>query len=112
MWMAGETEEDRESEELMPVLAVADQSSDWIGAWVVPDNEGHCYAIKALVGHIEDVGCTQVILNSDQEPAIMMLQAAAQREMSVFARHRKWGSRIRWGASVYKCKSPRGRSRH
>ena len=72
MWMTGEEEKGTKQYEFrgMPILTALDDSTEWMGAWVVPEKGEHWYAIKMLVTCIDKLGYTKIILKSDQEAAI------------------------------------------
>ena len=57
-------------------MVSADQKSDCLGACDVPENEECRRAVKVMVGNLEAVGYTEVIVCSDQEPAIVKLKSA------------------------------------
>ena len=65
----------------MPILTAIDDSTVWMGAWVVPEKGEHLYAVKMLVTFIDELGYKKIILKSDQEAAILNLKTV-KREMN------------------------------
>ena len=51
MWMTGEGDKEGQPGRLrgMPILVAVDDTTEWMGAWVVPEKGEHWYAIKVLV---------------------------------------------------------------
>lgn len=90
----------------MPILVVKDRKTRIIRARVVPNKGRHWYAIKMLVGIINNLGHKRIIFKSDQEPSIMALKDAVRNEIvgSLRRRHRstsrpvmvRWRERFRW----------------
>ena len=66
----------------MPILTAIDDSTEWMGAWVVPEKGEHWYSIKMLVTFIDELGYKKIILKSDPEAAIMSLETAVKRGMN------------------------------
>ena len=57
MWMmSNEDEEKGTSVQGMPILAMVDQESGWISAWVVPENGDHWYSFKVLETQLAELG--------------------------------------------------------
>ena len=83
MWMTSE-EDKREYgyQREMPILVSADEKTGWLGAWVIPEKGEHWHAVRMLVGSLEELGYNQVIVRSDQEPAIVKLKSAVKREIT------------------------------
>ena len=71
----------KEDKELgMPILVMKDRRTGWIQSSVVP-RKGKCaHAIKEVCRGLDTLGYKQVVLKSDQEPAIMELKACVKRE--------------------------------
>jgi len=83
MWMMDGEDPRLEYMRGMPILVAIDESTDWMGAWVVPEKGDNWYAIKVLAGYIEETGHRRVILKSDQKRAIIKLKNAVKRESGV-----------------------------
>ena len=46
----------------MPILVAVDDTTEWMGAWVVPEKGEHWYAIKVLIAFVEELGYEKIIL--------------------------------------------------
>ena len=57
-----------------PPLLVTNASDDWIASHVVPRTGPDLYAVEVLKTEVLGVGASEVILRSDQEPAIIALK--------------------------------------
>jgi len=62
-------------EQGMPIIVVKDRRTMIIRVRVFPQNGNHWYGIKALSGVVESLGCSKVILKSDQGPSVMSKDA-------------------------------------
>ena len=60
-------------------MVSADQTSGWLGAWVVPEKGDYLHVVTKLIGNLEELGYTKVIVRSDQEPAIVKLKSAVKK---------------------------------
>ena len=67
----------------MPIMVVKDRKTRIIRARVVPKKGNHGYGIKVLIGVPESLGHVEVILKSDQEPALMSLKDAVKSQVRV-----------------------------
>ena len=65
-------DDQKEGEEKgMPILVAKDRKKKVIRARVIPQKGKHWYGIKIASGIVDSLGYKEVVLKSDQEPAIM-----------------------------------------
>ena len=106
MWMMAGEDPRVEDMRGVPILVAIDESTGWMGAWVVPEKGENWYAIKVPAGYIEEIGHIRVIMKSDQEPAIIKLRSAARGSQGwrLHASSLTWGNQSLWTASMCRYK--------
>ena len=65
----------------LPVLVLVDRQSKSIWAHAVPNKGvGHPYPAAAVVRDLQRSGCKNIIFKSDNEPSIIALMRAVQKD--------------------------------
>ena len=77
-YLSGKADED--SGKATPILAMRHCHDGWLDALALPSKgTQHSYSAKALAARLAAAGHAQIILRSDQEPAIVELKRAAAK---------------------------------
>ncbi len=66
----------------MPTLKIKDKVSGKVMAHIVPRKGNHDFAVDCLKMFVEDCGHKELVLKSDQVPAIMSLKQRFKEESS------------------------------
>ncbi len=74
------SEREREQETGMPIIMAKDDKTKLATAKIAPSKGVQEYAVQAVRKFAEQLGCNKVIMKSDSEPAILVLNEAASRE--------------------------------
>ncbi len=67
----------------MPIIVEKDNKTKMIIARVVPSKELDSHAVETVKKMVERLGYKQIIMKSDNEPAILALKEAVRRESDV-----------------------------